>query len=51
MVMLAFNSSTQEVVGGGSLSWRPFWSTDLGLGLTGLHRENLFGLNQEKNIK
>ena len=36
-----FNPSPQEAEAGGSLSWRPDWSTELVSRQSGLHRETL----------
>jgi hypothetical protein len=43
VVAHAFNPSTWEAEAGGSLSWRPAWSTEWVPGQPGLHRETLTG--------
>ena len=47
VVTHSFNPNTQEAEAGGSLSWRPAWSTEQVQGQPGLHREPLSDKNKQ----
>jgi hypothetical protein len=51
LVAHAFNRSTREAEAGGSLSWRPAWSTLLVPGQPGLYRETLSRKTKNKKQK
>jgi hypothetical protein len=50
-VAYSFDRSTQEAEAGGSLRWRPAWSTKGVPGEPGLHQETLSQKNKTKQNK